>query len=119
MRGYGRMSHDGKRSQYAHRVSYAAFVGPIPDGLFVCHHCDNPPCVNPAHLFLGAQKDNVDDMLAKGRGLANRRRRQTHCRNGHPLSGVNLSINPAGSRVCVTCRNAAALAWYYRNKSKP
>ncbi|WP_176491733.1 HNH endonuclease [Curtobacterium sp. 'Ferrero'] len=55
----------------AHRVSYQVWVGPIPDGYFACHTCDNPPCINPRHLFTGSPADNVHDMIRKGR---NRRR---------------------------------------------
>jgi hypothetical protein len=60
--GYGKMGR-----QLAHRLSWEAFNGPIPDGLFVLHKCDTPPCVNPDHLFLGTHGDNVRDCLAKGR----------------------------------------------------
>jgi hypothetical protein len=65
-KGYARFGI-GYARNYAHRVSFKLFVGPIPAGLEVCHTCDNPSCVNPKHLFVGTQDDNAQDMVEKGR----------------------------------------------------
>lgn len=74
-RGYGKISHN-KKTRAAHRVSFEIAYGTIPVGLFVLHKCDNPLCVNPFHLFLGTQLDNMHDRNKKGR--ANLQRGEDH-----------------------------------------
>lgn len=70
--GYGLARHRGHNYR-VHRIAYEAANGPIPDGFHVCHSCDNPPCCNPAHLWLGTDLDNAMDKIRKGRGGYDRR----------------------------------------------
>lgn len=77
-KGYGKVGIGGGRSMYAHRASYTAFNGEIPDGMEVCHKCDTPACVNPAHLFLGTHLDNMRDSARKGRARGNPKRGHQH-----------------------------------------
>ena len=113
--GYGVFS-EGKDIR-AHRRAWEAFYGPIPTGMHVLHHCDNPPCVNVNHLFLGTDADNNADMMAKGRyrkpipwQLS-----KTECKHGHPLSGNNLYIQPStGKRYCRICAHERGVRYRAR-----
>lgn len=121
-KGYGRFptySRDSRKRLLAHRVSYTLHHGQIPAGMVVMHACDNPGCVNPEHLSIGTQQDNLRDALAKGRvdmsGLAVGRKmsvpgqrgpRVTQCHNGHDYTPTNTIINSRGHRLCRICRRA-------------
>ena len=94
-KGYGYLGR-GNRSWYAHRFAWQQVIGPIPNGLLVCHRCDNPPCCNPVHLFLGTDADNVRDMIAKGRiATGSKHRSRTHpetIRRGEDHHSARLTV---------------------------
>lgn len=101
--GYGRFLYEGKTPEPAHRSSYRLFVGEIPEGLWVLHTCDNRLCVNPRHLYAGTRRQNVDDMVKRGRSY-----KPSGSRN--PKSKLNESLIPEIKRMLSLGWSCAATA---------
>jgi len=120
--GYGAVRRGG-RMVGAHRVVWETFTGTAPAaGMDVCHICDNPPCCNPAHLFLGTHADNNADRHAKGRTVMPTNgpdfwRAKTHCPQGHPYAGNNLRVRSNGSRRCARSNGSRRCAQCYRDRA--
>jgi hypothetical protein len=101
--GYGQVRFKGKQCR-AHRVAYEQFYGCAPEAKLVCHHCDNPSCLNPEHLFLGSASDNMMDAVIKGRAAQTKK---SHCAHGHMLAGDNIQF-VGNQRHCRTCNREKA-----------
>jgi hypothetical protein len=103
--GYGALKLKGKKVN-THRLAYELVKGEIPDGMCVCHSCDNRKCIEISHLWLGSKADNNRDMGQKGRAVSVNGDK-THCPKGHEYtpSNTRLGINSVGgpSRTCKTC----------------
>lgn len=106
--GYGAFTKGGaNNNSLAHRVAYEIAHGPIPPGMQVCHHCDNPPCCRPSHLFLGTVRDNSLDSMRKGRrphGEQNKRSKLTESdvREIRRLRATGMHQWPIARRFGVT-----------------
>lgn len=115
--GYPSVGYKGKRARGAHRISFMLHKGEIPDGLFVCHTCDNKLCLNPGHLFLGTAKQNSQDMVSKGRANNGVRTKLTHCKRGHEFTEESVQKTKDGDRYCKICVNNARRAWRANKKA--
>lgn len=102
--GYGLFDVTHYKRVKSHRYSYEMLTGLIPNGLVIDHLCKNPSCINPTHLEPVTQRENI----LRGESFAAKEARQTHCKNGHPLSGDNLSkcYIRKGMRCCRVCINS-------------
>ena len=109
--GYGYMNV-GQTNIGAHRLSWRLMRGPIPEGLFVLHKCDVMACCNPNHMFIGTQKANMQDKIAKGRQPDMSR---SICKNGHPFTEANTGRTKQGHKVCRRCSSDTQLRYKARN----
>lgn len=112
--GYGQFRVRFFGSRTAHRLSWMFHnKKPIPNGMVVCHRCDVPQCINPDHLFIGTQAENMADMAEKGRKAIPVLK--THCAKGHEYSESNTAMNQDGSRRCKRCSSDITLAYKAKN----
>lgn len=111
---YGRVNAYG-RVWKAHRLSYEAFIGPIPGGLTLDHLCRNRPCVNPRHLDPVPPGVNT---LRSPYTVPSINSTKTECPDGHPYDEANTYFAPNGSRRCRACRNKATSAHYHAHRTE-
>jgi hypothetical protein len=114
-KGYGRIAV-GRRMVKAHRFSYELLIGPIPDGMTIDHRCRVRSCVNPAHLEVVTNAENV----MRGHGACAQHARKTHCANGHAFTDENTYVRPSRPRAreCVSCQRQAGRAYKARKRAQ-
>jgi hypothetical protein len=108
-KGYGAFAYAGKKPGYAHRFSYEAHHGPIPEGAVIMHLCDEPKCVNPAHLKAGSQRQNIRDSMKKGRWMSRARKEYLFERPRCEGCGSFYAPSEEWVRYCPTCENSVIL----------
>ena len=111
--GYGQITI-GKHKQMAHRLSYEAFVGPVPSGLVLDHICRQRWCVNPEHLEPVTQRVNT----LRGKTLPAVNAAKTHCKRGHEFTPENLYASISGKRICKACKRAHKARFHAANTNK-
>jgi hypothetical protein len=108
---YGQLMINRKRHM-AHRISWSLKNGEIPTGMVICHKCDNTSCINPDHLFLGTQKDNIQDASRKGRM---HKSTNLYCKNGHLYNEKNTYYcHDNKHKRCRVCAKESRIK--YKNK---
>lgn len=111
-KGYGIIGRDGSARIATRSLMEVINKEPVPKNRMVCHHCDNPPCCNPKHLFIGTAKENLIDSIQKGRFKASEYQKRRvfipskYCRNGHERTPENTGHN-GHCRFCLICHEAS------------
>jgi len=115
--GYGVFGHHRNKQLRAHRAAYEFHVGAIPTGMFVCHSCDNPSCINPKHLFVGTAKDNTQDMIKKQRKTIlygelhpNSKLSNDQVLRIKQLRKQNIPLNDIANQFCISFQTVSSIA---------
>lgn len=114
--GYGSFGQHTRAHRYSYELHNGALKGPLEK---VCHECDNPSCVNPAHLWVGTQEENALDMSSKGRQW---QQKKTHCKSGHEFTLENTYVGKTTkgkpTRFCIACRKKWRQDWADKQLAK-
>lgn len=116
--GYGQIRDENRKHHSAHRLALERAKGLLGPGMCACHHCDNPQCVNPDHLFAGTHRDNMIDAGRKGKIGGPFVPRKSHCARGHEFTPENTRTVKYGCRQCKTCQRDSQRRKYQERTSR-